>query len=195
MATGSVVTPGRISRPAWTQRGIGSWLTSTDHKKIGLMYMFSAFAYFLIGGLEALLIRTQLSAAHLQVLDPEQYDQIFTMHGTTMIFLFVMPMTTGLGNYLVPLMIGARDMAFPRLNALGYWMFLFGGLFLYTSFALRRGAERGLVQLRAADRDRPVGLVAVCGARSTSRAHLPRRRPPRKAGKGASRQAPTWTSG
>jgi len=143
MATGSVVTPGRISRPAWTQRGIGSWLTSTDHKKIGLMYMFSAFAYFLIGGLEALLIRTQLSAAHLQVLDPEQYDQIFTMHGTTMIFLFVMPMTTGLGNYIVPLMIGARDMAFPRLNAFGYWMFLFGGLFMYTSFAFGSAPNAG----------------------------------------------------
>ena len=143
MATGSVVTPGRVARPAWTQRGIGSWLTTTDHKKIGLLYMFSAFAYFLIGGLEALLIRTQLAAAHLQVLDPEQYDQIFTMHGTTMIFLFVMPMTTGLGNYIVPLMIGARDMAFPRLNAFGYWMFLFGGLFMYTSFAFGSAPNAG----------------------------------------------------
>ncbi len=119
----------RLSRTA-----IGSWLTTTDHKKIGVMYMFTGFFFFLVGGVEALLIRTQLAVPNNVVLSPDLYNQVFTMHGTTMIFLFVMPFLTGLGNYIVPLMIGARDMAFPRLNALGYWLVLFAGIFLNLSF-------------------------------------------------------------
>src|SRR5712691_9340355 len=113
---------------------IGEWLMTTDHKKIGIMYIVTAFFFFLVGGVEALLIRTQLAAPDGHVLSPEIYNQVFTMHGTTMIFLFVMPMLTGFGNYIVPLMIGARDMAFPRLNAFGYWVILFSGLFLNSSF-------------------------------------------------------------
>jgi len=113
---------------------IGEWLMTTDHKKLGIMYMITAFFFFLVGGVDALLIRTQLAEPNGKVLSPEVYNQIFTMHAITMIFLFVMPMLTGLGNYIVPLMIGARDMAFPRLNAFGYWVVLFGGLFLTSSF-------------------------------------------------------------
>ncbi|HVB25364.1 MAG TPA: cytochrome c oxidase subunit I [Ktedonobacteraceae bacterium] len=113
---------------------VGRWLMTTDHKMIGIMYIVTAFFFFLVGGLEALLIRTQLAVPNGKVLSPEQYNQVFTMHGVTMIFLFVMPMLTGFGNYIVPLMIGARDMAFPRLNAFGFWIVLFGGVFLESSF-------------------------------------------------------------
>jgi cytochrome c oxidase subunit I len=113
---------------------VGKWLMTTDHKMIGIMYIVTAFFFFLVGGLEALLIRTQLAVPNGKVLSPEQYDQVFTMHGVTMIFLFVMPILTGFGNYIVPLMIGARDMAFPRLNAFGFWIVLFGGVFLESSF-------------------------------------------------------------
>jgi cytochrome c oxidase subunit I len=109
------------------------WVTTVDHKKIGIMYMVTAFVFFLVGGVEALLIRIQLGAPDNTFLTPEKYNQMFTMHGTTMIFLFVVPMMAGFGNYFVPLMIGARDMAFPRLNALSYWLFLFGAIVLYVS--------------------------------------------------------------
>ena len=115
-------------RKAWID-----WVTTVDHKKIGIMYMVTAFVFFLVGGIEALLIRIQLGAPDNTFLTPEKYNQLFTMHGTTMIFLFVVPMMTGFANYFVPLMIGARDMAFPRLNALCYWLFLFGAIVLYVS--------------------------------------------------------------
>jgi cytochrome c oxidase subunit I len=115
-------------RKAWLD-----WVTTVDHKKIGILYMVTAFVFFLVGGIEALLIRIQLGAPDNTFLTPEKYNQLFTMHGTTMIFLFVVPMMAGFGNYFVPLMIGARDMAFPRLNALSYWLFLFGAIILYVS--------------------------------------------------------------
>jgi cytochrome c oxidase subunit 1 len=110
------------------------WVTTVDHKKIGIMYLFLNFAFFLIGGLEALLIRSQLAAANLKVLDPALYNEMFTLHGTTMIFLVLVPVWAGFANYFVPLMIGARDMAFPRLNALSFWLLFFGGLVMYSSF-------------------------------------------------------------
>ncbi len=135
MATRTIVeTPGVVRRKRLDETYIGEWLMTTDHKKIGLMYITTGFFFFLAGGLEALLIRTQLAVPNGKVLTPEMYNQIFTMHGVTMIFLFVMPTLTGFGNYIVPLMIGARDMAFPRLNAFGYWIVLFGGLFINSSF-------------------------------------------------------------
>jgi cytochrome c oxidase subunit 1 len=135
MATRTIVeAPGVVRRKRLDETYIGEWLMTTDHKKIGLMYITTGFFFFLVGGLEALLIRTQLAVPNGKVLTPEMYNQIFTMHGVTMIFLFVMPTLTGFGNYIVPLMIGARDMAFPRLNAFGYWIVLFGGLFINSSF-------------------------------------------------------------
>ncbi len=135
MAVQGVAVPERAFSPERLSASkIGVWLTTTDHKKIGIMYMLTGFFFFLVGGIEALLIRTQLAVPDNVVLNPDLYNQMFTMHGTTMIFLFVMPFFTGLGNYVVPLMIGARDMAFPRLNALGYWLVLFAGIFLSISF-------------------------------------------------------------
>ncbi len=110
------------------------WLTTVDHKKIGIMYGASAFVFFLIGGMEALLIRAQLAGPNGTLVSPELYNQLFTMHGTTMIFLGVMPLSAMFFNFFVPLLIGARDVAFPRLNAMSLWVFLLGGLFLNASF-------------------------------------------------------------
>jgi cytochrome c oxidase subunit 1 len=125
------------------ETGLFKWLTTTNHKGIGALYLVTAFLFFLVGGIEALLIRVQLGAPNNVLVPPEVYNQIFTMHGTTMIFLFAMPILVGFGNYAVPLMIGARDMAFPRLNALSYWLFLFGGLLLYSSFVLGGAPNAG----------------------------------------------------
>ncbi|GCE48457.1 cytochrome c oxidase subunit 1 [Thermosporothrix hazakensis] len=132
-----------VREKPFSETFIGEWLTTTDHKKIGLMYMVTAFFFFLVGGMEALLIRAQLALPNGQVLDPETFNQMFTMHGTTMIFLFVMPMMSGFGNYVVPLMIGARDMAFPRMNAFGYWVLLFGGVFIELSFLFHSAPNGG----------------------------------------------------
>jgi cytochrome c oxidase subunit I len=129
MATSVQVLRRPVARTGWQ-----SWVMTVDHKRIGILYLTTAFAFFLVGGLEALLMRTQLGTPENTFLSPDLYNQIFTMHGTTMIFLAVMPFSVGFGNFVVPLMIGARDMAFPRLNALSYWLFLFGGLLLYSSF-------------------------------------------------------------
>jgi cytochrome c oxidase subunit I len=115
------------------QHGFMSWLTTTDHKRIGIMYMVLTFVFFLLGGAEALMIRLQLGAPENTLVSPQVYNQLFTMHGTTMIFLFVVPMMAGLGNYFLPLMIGARDMAYPRLNALSFWLLLTGGIVFYAS--------------------------------------------------------------
>jgi heme/copper-type cytochrome/quinol oxidase subunit 1 len=122
--------------PAKTPTGWAGWLTTVDHKKIGIMYLVSAFFFFIVGGIEALLMRVQLGAPNNTFLSPDVYNQMFTMHATTMIFLAIMPLNVGFGNYVVPIMIGARDMAFPRLNALSIWLFIFGGLMLYSSFIL-----------------------------------------------------------
>jgi cytochrome c oxidase subunit I+III len=134
----------RLER-VWEPRpGVLGWLTTVDHKRIGLLYLFTTLAFFAAGGTEALLIRTQLAAPNGKTLSPDTFNQLMTMHGVTMIFLFIIPMTTGaFGNYLVPLMIGARDMAFPRLNALSYWLFLGGGLFIYTSVFIHRAPNCG----------------------------------------------------
>src|SRR5437773_9308550 len=111
-----------------------SWITTVDHKRIGILYGVTAFAFFLLGGLEALLIRLQLAAPDAHVVSAETYNALFTMHGTTMVFLAIMPLNAAFFNYMVPLLIGARDVAFPRLNALSYWIFLLGGLLLNASF-------------------------------------------------------------
>src|SRR5215210_6091873 len=114
-------------------RGWTSWVTTTDHKRIGIMYLVLTFAFFILGGVEALLIRLQLAQADNTLLDPQTYNQLFTMHGITMIFLFIVPLWAGFANYFVPLMIGARDMAFPKLNALSFWLLAAGGLVFYGS--------------------------------------------------------------
>jgi cytochrome c oxidase subunit I+III len=122
----------------WEGRpGILGWFTTTDHKKIGLLYFWTTLVLFGAGGIEALVMRTQLIAPNQHVVSPSTYDELFSLHGITMIFFFIIPMTTGaFGNYLLPLMIGARDMAFPRMNALSYWIFLGSGIFLYISLGL-----------------------------------------------------------
>ena len=128
-----------VSRP-----GLLGWLTTTDHKRIGLLYFWTTLVFFAAGGAEALVMRTQLASANEHVVGPGTYDELFTLHGITMIFFFIIPMTTGaFGNYLLPLMIGARDMAFPRMNALSYWIFLGSGIFLYSSLALGMAPNAG----------------------------------------------------
>jgi cytochrome c oxidase subunit 1 len=114
-------------------KGWLEWLTTTDHKKIGIMYFFLTFIFFIVGGVEALIMRLQLAVPDGTLVTPETYNGLVSMHGTTMIFLFIVPVLAGFGNYLVPLMIGARDMAFPRLNALSFWLLAFGGVAFYTS--------------------------------------------------------------
>jgi cytochrome c oxidase subunit I len=123
--------------------GVLSWIMTTDHKRLGIMYMVTSFVFFLIAGSLALLMRLQLAQPNGKVLDNATYNQVFTMHGTTMIFLVVMPLSVGLANFVVPLMIGARDMAFPKLNALGYWLFAGGALFLYSSFLFGGTPDKG----------------------------------------------------
>ena len=120
---------------AHTDRKILYWLSTVDHKAIGKLYLMAALLFFIVGGTEALLMRTQLAVANNHLLSPDAYDQIFTMHGVTMIFFVMMPALLGLTVYFTPLMIGANEMAFPRLNAFSFWITFFGGLLLYFSFA------------------------------------------------------------
>ena len=127
-----VVSRGRLS----------SWLTTVDHKRIGILYIVTSFVFFVAGGILALVMRAQLATPNEHIVTKNSYNELFTMHGTTMVFLVVVPIWAGLGNYLVPLMIGARDMAFPRLNALSYWLFLLGGIILYLSWFAAGGAPR-----------------------------------------------------
>jgi len=127
--------PAAFAFPATPRpRGLKSWVTTTDHKRIGLLYFWTAFCFFLLGGLEALVIRLQLAQPDGHLVSAATYNQLFTMHGTTMIFLALMPLSASFFNYIVPLQIGARDVAFPRLNAFSYWVFLLGGLFLNASW-------------------------------------------------------------
>ena len=143
---GGAVTPtssfGYLRRPVQTT-GWRSWAFTVDHKKIGIMYGVTAMVFFLVGGIEAGLIRAQLASADGTILSADKYNQMFTMHATTMVFLFVMPMAAAFANYFIPLQIGARDVAFPRLNALSFWVFLFGGLFINTSWVLGGAADGG----------------------------------------------------
>src|SRR3954453_11573517 len=118
------------------------WLATVDHKRSGILYILTSLLFFVAGGISALLMRSQLAQPNEHVFTRDTYDQLFTMHGTTMIFLVVVPVFAGLGNFLVPLMIGARDMAFPRLNALSYWFYLLGGIVLYSSSFGGHGAAR-----------------------------------------------------
>ena len=126
--------------PRRTPAGLVGWLSTTDHKRIGILYMTTAFVFFLVGGALALLMRTELARPGIQVVSESTYNQLFTMHGSIMMFLFAVPMAIGLANYLVPLQLGAPDMAFPRLNALSYWLFVGGGLIMLSGFLTAQGA-------------------------------------------------------
>ncbi len=128
--------------PAWQRGRVASWLVTVDHKRIGILYIVTAGLFFVAGGAMAGLIRAQLAQADQHILTKNAYNEVVTMHGTTMVFLVVVPILAGFANFLVPLMIGARDMAFPRLNALSYWLFLFGGMVLLLSFFASGGAAR-----------------------------------------------------
>jgi cytochrome c oxidase subunit 1/cytochrome c oxidase subunit I+III len=129
---------------AWAEPGpFMTAIATVDHKRIGVRYLVTATVFFLLAGLEALTLRTQLAQPGERVLSPEAYDQLFSMHGITMIFLFITPMLSGFGNYFVPLQLGARDMAFPRLNAFGYWIFLASGLFIYSSIVIGKAPDDG----------------------------------------------------
>jgi cytochrome c oxidase subunit I len=124
-----------FARPT-AREGLVGWMTTIDHKKIGILYFVTAFIFFIVGGVEALLIRVQLARPEQQVISSDVYSQLFTMHGLTMVFFVVMPMSAAFFNYLTPLQIGARDVAFPRLNAFSYWVFLFSGIFIYSTIFL-----------------------------------------------------------
>jgi len=150
MAVGKVTIPapaprtgaGLFTRPTWTT-GALSWLTTVDHKRLGIMYIGSSFLFLALASIEAFLIRLQLATPNMQLLSPDVYNQMFTMHGVTMVFLAIMPMGIGFANYFVPLQIGARDLAFPRLNAFGFWVYFFGAAFLYSSFLLGGAPDVG----------------------------------------------------
>ena len=148
LGRGAAIDDHHLDRPsagarrsrARSRPGSCAWLTTTDHKRIGLSYIFTAIGFFCIGGLLALVIRTQLAQPNEHLVDPQTYNEFFTMHGSIMIYLFAVPFAFGLANYIVPLQIGAPDMAFPRLNALGYWLYLFGGLTMISGFLTAGGA-------------------------------------------------------
>jgi cytochrome c oxidase subunit I len=129
-------------RADWKRGRVASWVTTVDHKRIGILYIVTSLFFFALGGLLALFMRAQLATPNEHFVTRDRYNELFTIHGTTMVFLVVVPILAGLGNFVVPLMIGARDMAFPRLNAFSYWMFLFGGIVLYSSFFAKGGPAK-----------------------------------------------------
>ncbi|MBL0891214.1 MAG: cbb3-type cytochrome c oxidase subunit I, partial [Gemmatimonadaceae bacterium] len=130
MATIAAAPPYTQAKAAPADTGLWSWLTTVDHKRIGALYLITGLFFFVVGGLEAAVIRAQLAVPNANVVSAEMYNQLFTMHGTTMIFLAVMPLSAAFFNFLIPLQIGARDVAFPRLNAFSYWIYLLGGIYI-----------------------------------------------------------------
>ena len=140
MATTTLTPQAETYQRSW----VLDWLTTVDHKKIGVLYIVNSFIFFFAAGILALVIRTELAVPGLQFLDPETYNQAFTMHGTIMIFLFVVPVLSGFANYVVPLQLGAPDMAFPRINALSFWMLPLGGGLIFVGLPVRRRRGRGL---------------------------------------------------
>src|SRR6516164_10466967 len=134
--TSRVVSPPLVSR-------LHGWITTVDHKRLGILYILYALLFLVIGVIEATVMRIQLIAPHNHFVSPQAFNQMFTMHGTTMIFFVAMPIVFGFGNYLLPLMIGARDMAFPRLNAFSFWITAFGGFLLYFSLVGAYGLYGG----------------------------------------------------
>ena len=169
-----LATPLRRRIPA---KGFWSWVTTVDHKRIAKLYGYTGFVFFIVGGLEALLIRLQLARPENAFITPAEYNSLFTMHGTTMIFLVVMPLAAAFMNYLLPLMLGARDVAFPRLNALGYWFFLGGGIVLYSSYILATAGAPAGGSYRKPSRDS--GAPRTAAGSCTHRTAEPSSRPGR----------------
>ncbi|MEZ4508048.1 MAG: cytochrome c oxidase subunit I [Thermomicrobiales bacterium] len=140
----SIAQPHSVAQPITKPNtGLWSWITTIDHKRIGLMYGVSAFIFLLLGGLEALVIRAQLAKPENDLVSAQRYNELFTMHGTTMIFLALMPMTSAFFNYIMPLQIGARDVAFPRLNAFSFWVFLAGAIVINISWFFNEAPNQG----------------------------------------------------
>src|SRR2546426_1875070 len=139
MATTTLTPQAATYRRSW----ILEWLTTVDHKKIGIMYIANAFIFFIAAGLLALVVRSELAVPGLQFLDDRTYNEAFTMHGTIMIFLFVVPVLSGFSNYIVPLQIGAPDMAFPRINALSFWLLPLGGILIFSGYLFGGAAADG----------------------------------------------------
>jgi cytochrome c oxidase subunit 1 len=133
----AIETAGAAGRP-WVET-LHDWVTTVDHKRLGILYIVFALCFLVVGGIEATLMRIQLIRPHNDFVSPQVFNRLFTMHGTTMIFFVAMPVLFGFANYLIPLMVGARDMAFPRLNAFGFWLTAFGGLLLNFSFVSGSG--------------------------------------------------------
>ncbi len=143
IGTGSSELARRLEALWETKPGLYGWLATVDHKEIGIRYIVTAFAFLIAGGLEALIMRVQLAQPDQHLLSGAQYEQLFSMHGITMIFLYALPILSGFSNYLFPLLLGSRDMAFPRLNAFSYWAYLAAGLFLYASFLVGQAPNDG----------------------------------------------------
>ena len=146
------------------------WLTTTDHKKIGIMYLINSFVFFVAGGILALVVRSELAQPGLQLVSEEFYNQAFTMHASFMLFLFIIPILAGFGNYVVPLQIGAPDMAFPRINALSLWLLPLGGLLMASGFFVSGGAAAvGLDGVPAAlGREVQRARARTCGSSGSS---------------------------
>src|ERR1700758_3894249 len=139
MSSNAITIPGiRVEGKPWVET-LHEWVTTVDHKRLGILYILSSLLFLAIGGVEALIIRIQLIHSHNDFVSPQVFNRMFTMHGTTMIFFVAMPILFGFANYLVPLMIGARDMAFPRLNAFSFWLTALGGILLYFSLVGANG--------------------------------------------------------
>src|SRR5262245_10840436 len=136
MSANAITIPGaQVEARPWVDE-LHQWLTTVDHKRLGILYILSALMFLVIGGVEALIIRIQLIHSHNNFVSPEVFNRMFTMHGTTMIFFVAMPILFGFANYLIPLMVGARDMAFPRLNAFSFWLSALSGFLLYFCFVV-----------------------------------------------------------
>src|SRR4026208_2287401 len=141
MATHAAFMPGVEKEAAST--GVWSWITTVDHKRIGILYGVTAFIFFVMGGIEALIMRAQLARPDSNLVSAQTFNELFTMHGTTMVFLAIMPLSAAFFNFMIPLMIGATDVAFPRLNAFSYWVFLLGALFLNLGWIHGGAPDRG----------------------------------------------------
>ena len=154
MATTALHPPAQGYRSA-----LYDWVTTTDHKKIGILYLVNSFRFFFIAGIMALLVRAELAVPGLQFVTDQTYNELFTMHASVMIFLFVIPILAGFGNYIVPLMIGAPDMAFPRINAMSFWMLPLGGVLLMLGFVTGGAAAAGWTSYSPLAQDRPLGMT------------------------------------